>query len=68
MDRNGNVMVPFGKLSFTTDALLENAKSVIAAVQAARPASAKGIYIKRATVSSTMGPGLHIQIKEAAVA
>jgi large subunit ribosomal protein L1 len=68
MDRNGNVMVPFGKLSFTVDALVENAKSVIAAVQAARPAAAKGIYIKRATVSSTMGPGLHIQIKEVAVA
>jgi large subunit ribosomal protein L1 len=68
MDRNGNVMVPFGKLSFTTDALVENAKAVIAAVQAARPAAAKGIYIKRATVSSTMGPGLHIQIKEAAAA
>ena len=68
MDRNGNVMVPFGKLSFTIDALVENGKTVIAAVQAARPAAAKGIYIKRATVSSTMGPGLHIQIKEAAVA
>lgn len=68
MDRNGNVMVPVGKLSFTLEALIENAKAVIAAVQAARPASAKGIYIKRATVSSTMGPGLHILIKEAAVA
>jgi len=68
MDRNGNVMVPFGKLSFTTDALVENAKAVITAVQSARPAAAKGIYIKRATVSSTMGPGLHIQIKEVVVA
>jgi len=68
MDRNGNVMVPFGKLSFTVDALIENAKTVITAVQAARPPSAKGIFIKRATVSSTMGPGLHIQIKEVAVA
>jgi len=68
MDRNGNVMVPFGKLSFAIDALIENAKAVIAAVQGARPAAAKGIYIKRATVSSTMGPGLHIQIKEVAVA
>ena len=68
MDRNGNVMVPFGKISFTVDALVENAKSVITAIQSARPASAKGIYIKRATVSSTMGPGLHIQIKEVAVA
>ncbi len=68
MDRNGNVMVPFGKLSFTNEALVENSKAVIAAIQAARPAAAKGIYIKRATVSSTMGPGLHIQIKEVAVA
>jgi large subunit ribosomal protein L1 len=68
MDRNGNVMVPFGKLSFALEALVENAKSVIAAVQAARPPAAKGIYIKRATVSSTMGPGLHIQIKEAVAA
>ena len=68
MDRNGNVMVPFGKLSFTVEALIENAKAVIAAIQAARPAAAKGIFIKRATVSSTMGPGLHIQIKEAVAA
>jgi large subunit ribosomal protein L1 len=68
MDRNGNVMVPFGKLSFTQEALVENAKAVITAVQNAKPAAAKGIYLKRATVSSTMGPGLHIQIKEAVTA
>jgi len=66
MDRHGNAMVPFGKLSFTAEALVDNGKAVIHAIQAARPAAAKGTYIKRATVTSTMGPGLHIQIKESA--
>jgi len=64
MDRNGNVMVPFGKRSFATEALLENAKSVIDALHGARPASAKGTYIKRCTISSTMGPGLRVSLKE----
>jgi len=66
MDRNGNVMAPFGKLSFPTEALVENCRVVIAAVNAARPATAKGVYIKRVTVSSTMGPGLHIDPREVA--
>ncbi len=66
MDRNGNVMVPFGKLSFAVDALAANARAIIAAVNSAKPASAKGIYIKRCTVSSTMGPGLHLDLKEVA--
>ena len=66
MDRNGNVMAPFGKLSFKVEALVENCKSVIAAVNAAKPPSAKGVYIKRCTVSSTMGPGLHIDLGEVA--
>jgi len=68
MDRNGNVMVPFGKLSFAPEALIENCRAVIAAVNAARPASAKGVYIKRCTVSSTMGVGLHLDPKETAAA
>ena len=66
MDRNGNVMAPFGKLSFTVDALVENCKAVVSAVNAAKPPSAKGVYIKRCTVSSTMGPGLHIDLAEVA--
>ena len=66
MDRNGNVMAPFGKLSFTVEALVENCKAVIAAVNAAKPPSAKGVYIKRCTLSSTMGPGLHIDLAEVA--
>ena len=66
MDRNGNVMVPFGKMSFEADALKGNARAVIDALIAARPAAAKGVYIKRTTLSSTMGPGLRIDPREIA--
>lgn len=68
MDRNGNVMVPFGKMSFALPALTENCRAIITAVNTARPPSAKGIYIKRCTLSSTMGPGLHIDLREVASA
>jgi large subunit ribosomal protein L1 len=64
MDRNGNIMVPFGKRSFTGEALAENARALVDAIHSARPASAKGTYIKRATISSTMGPGLRVSLKE----
>jgi large subunit ribosomal protein L1 len=64
MDRNGNIAVPFGKRSFEPAALLENAQAVVDAIHGARPASAKGTYIKRCTVSSTMGPGLRVALKE----
>jgi large subunit ribosomal protein L1 len=67
MDRHGNVMVPFGKLSFDVNSLTENCTAVIRALQAAKPAASKGIYIKRCTLSSTMGPGLQIKAKEFAV-
>lgn len=58
MDKHGNVMVPFGKLSFSADQLEANCEAVINAVMAARPAAARGVYVKRMTVTSTMGPGL----------
>lgn len=64
MDRNGNIAVPFGKRSFEKVALLENAKAVVDAINGARPATAKGTYIKRCTISSTMGPGLKVALKE----
>ncbi len=64
MDRNGNIAVPFGKRSFEKNALLENAKAIVDAVNHAKPASAKGTYIKRCTISSTMGPGLRVALKE----
>jgi len=60
MDRGGNVMVPFGKLSFDSSKLVENCEAVIAAVLGARPIAAKGTYVRRCTVTSTMGPGITV--------
>lgn len=64
MDRNANLMLPFGRRSFTTEALAENFRAAYDAVVAAKPDSTKGIFIKRITISSTMGPGLHVNAKE----
>lgn len=66
MDRHGNVMVLFGKRSFDAVKLVENAGAVMNAVLAARPASAKGVFIKRCVVSSTMGVGLQVRVSESA--
>lgn len=59
-DRYGNVQVPIGKVSFEADALSSNFFAVIDELQRAKPASAKGRYIKKVAVSSTMGPGVRI--------
>lgn len=64
MDRNANLMLPFGRRSFTTEALAENFRAAYDAVVGAKPDSTKGIFIKRITISSTMGPGLHVNAKE----
>lgn len=66
MDRHGNVMVPCGKRSFEAAKLAENARTVIEAVRAARPATTKGVYIKKCGVSSTMGVGLILNVRDAA--
>jgi large subunit ribosomal protein L1 len=59
-DRYGNVQVGMGKASFTPEALAENFYAVIDEIQRAKPASAKGRYIQKITVSSTMGPGIKV--------
>jgi large subunit ribosomal protein L1 len=59
-DRYGNVHVPVGKASFDTDALLQNYYAVLDELLRAKPASAKGRYLKSVTVSSTMGPGVKV--------
>jgi len=59
-DRYGNVHVPLGKASFEPAALEQNFRAVIDEIQRAKPASAKGRYLKKITVSSTMGPGVHV--------
>ncbi len=68
MDRHGNLMMPFGKRSFEATQLRENAEAIIGAVVAARPASAKGVFIKRCVVSSTMGVGIGVPVRESAPA
>jgi large subunit ribosomal protein L1 len=59
-DKNGIIHGGIGVLSFESDALLKNLEALMVDVQKAKPASAKGVYIKKITVSSTMGPGLII--------
>lgn len=64
MDRQGNICVLFGKLSFEADKLVENANVILNAIRAERPSSTKGQYIRKMCVSSTMGVPVKIAIKE----
>jgi large subunit ribosomal protein L1 len=59
-DRYGNVHVPIGKASFTSEALLDNFRAVVDELNRAKPAAAKGRYVKRVTLASTMGPGIKV--------
>ncbi len=59
-DKTGLVHCPVGKISFTPDKLVDNASTVITSVVKAKPAAAKGKYIKGCYLSSTMGPGISI--------
>ncbi len=68
IDKAANVHVPFGKVSFAEQALVDNAHSVINAVLHARPATAKGHYVQRCTLAATMGPGIPIEVTDHAVA
>src|ERR1043166_6359322 len=60
VDKTGIIHAPVGKVSFTAEKLVENASSLINAVIKAKPAVAKGKYVKSATVCSTMGPGVAV--------
>ena len=62
VDKTGVIHVPVGKVSFETGKLLENASSLIQAVIKAKPAAAKGKYVKSVTICSTMGPGVHLDV------
>src|SRR6267154_6116460 len=62
VDKTGIIHAPLGKLSFAKDKLIENASSLIQAVLKAKPAAAKGKYVRTATVCSTMGPGVSLDV------
>ncbi|MFQ5521817.1 MAG: 50S ribosomal protein L1, partial [Candidatus Methylomirabilia bacterium] len=66
VDRAGNVHVPVGKKSFPAAHLLDNAMSLLEALVRAKPAAAKGHYLRSITVSSTMGPGIHVDAQRVA--
>jgi len=59
-DRGANVHIPIGKRSFEERALVENYAALIDEIVRAKPAAAKGRYIKKITLTSTMGPGIHV--------
>jgi large subunit ribosomal protein L1 len=61
-EKAGIVHVPIGKVSFDTEKLLENARTVINSIIKAKPATSKGKYLKKIAVSSTMGPGIAVDI------
>ena len=60
VDKSGNVHAPIGKVSFSKDQLAANVQVFMDTIVRAKPAAAKGIYIRSATVSSTMGPGVRL--------
>jgi large subunit ribosomal protein L1 len=61
-EKAGIVHVPIGKASFGTEKLIENARTVINSIIKAKPATSKGKYLKKISVSSTMGPGIAVDI------
>ena len=61
-EKAGIVHAGIGKASFDEEKLLENARAFVEAIQRARPAGAKGTYVKKVSVASTMGPGVKVDI------
>ncbi|MBI4590355.1 MAG: 50S ribosomal protein L1 [Candidatus Rokubacteria bacterium] len=66
VDKAGNVHVPIGKKSFSAAQLAENAMTLVEAIMRAKPAAAKGQYLRSLTVSSTMGPGVRVDVQRVA--
>nr|HID12582.1 50S ribosomal protein L1 [Anaerolineae bacterium] len=60
VDKTANLHIPIGKVSFPTEKLLDNFAAVVDAVKKARPPASKGTYIRRITVTSSMGPGIKV--------
>lgn len=62
-DKAGIIHAPVGRASFEADKLLQNVKALVEALNKAKPASAKGVYLRKMSVSSTMGPGVKIDVQ-----
>jgi large subunit ribosomal protein L1 len=65
VDKTGNLHVPIGKMSFTPAQMLSNFAALMDAVNRAKPSGAKGIYIRRVTLTSTMAPGIRVDVAQA---
>ncbi len=65
LDKSANLHVPVGKASFDANKLYENVAAYLEAVKKAKPSGAKGQFIKRVTISSTMGPGIRVDLANA---
>ena len=65
LDKSANLQVPVGKASFGADKLYENVAAYLDAVKKAKPSGAKGQFIKRVTITSTMGPGVRVDLSNA---
>jgi large subunit ribosomal protein L1 len=63
MDKTAIIHIPVGKLSFENDKLLENLATLVETIVKARPSGAKGQYVKSATLTTTMGPGIKLDLK-----
>ena len=59
-DKTGNVHIPLGKIQFTEAQLMQNLSAVVDALRRAKPSTAKGIYVKRLVLTSTMGPSIRL--------
>ncbi len=66
VDKAGNVHVPVGKKSFPLEQLVQNAMALLEAIVRAKPSASKGQYLRSITLSSTMGPGVHVDVQRVA--
>lgn len=65
VDKTANLHIPIGKVSFTEQQLYDNMAALMQAVKRARPAAAKGAYIQRVVVTTSMGPGIRVDVSRA---
>jgi large subunit ribosomal protein L1 len=65
VDKTGNLHVPIGKVNFTEQQIMDNLTALMDAVNRAKPSGAKGIYVRRVTLTSTMAPGIRLDTAQA---